>query len=55
MNDTAFDRVLRKYRAVSVSERDNGCRFERLMRSYLETDPVYADMFASIWFWNDFP
>jgi len=32
MNDTSFDRVLQKYRLISVSERDKGYRFERLMR-----------------------
>jgi len=55
ISDTPFHRVLKKYRESSISERDKGYRFERLMLSFLKTDPMYADMFTHIWFWNDFP
>ena len=52
---TPFEQVLQKYRDISFSERDKGYRFERLMQSYLKTDPYYAGEFSEIWLWNEFP
>ena len=52
---TAFEQVLKKYRETSVSEKDKGYRFERLMQSFLKTYPLYADQFTHIWLWNEFP
>jgi predicted helicase len=52
---TNFERVLKKYRDYSFSERDKGARFERLMLSFLKTYPAYAGRFKNIWLWNDFP
>ena len=46
--------LLEKYRNESFSERDKGTRFERLMQAYLKTDPLYADMFQTVWLWDDF-
>lgn len=50
----SFNRVLEKYRKVSHSERDKGDRFERLMQSYLLTDPKYANKFKKVWLWSEF-
>ncbi|HUD81077.1 MAG TPA: type ISP restriction/modification enzyme [Patescibacteria group bacterium] len=50
-----FDDILEKYRTISTSERDKGDRFEKLMRSYLLTDPLYRNKFDDVWLWNDFP
>ncbi|MCL1911609.1 MAG: DEAD/DEAH box helicase family protein, partial [Leptospirales bacterium] len=50
-----FDAILEKYRKQSFSERDKGYRFERLMQSFLKTFPKYANLFTSIWLWNEFP
>ena len=50
-----FDDILAKYRKISFSERDKGARFERLMRLYLLTEPLYARQFSDVWLWNDFP
>lgn len=47
--------LLEKYRNESFSERDKGTRFERLMQAYLKTDPLYADMFQTVWLWDNFP
>ena len=47
--------LLEKYRNESFSERDKGTRFERLMQAYLKTDPLYADLFQTVWLWDDFP
>jgi predicted helicase len=50
-----FNRLLEKYRQLSFSKRDTGDRFERLIQSYLKTDPKYAFLFKKVWLWNEFP
>jgi len=50
----AFNKVLEKYRKISFSERDKGDRFERLMQSYLLTDPQYSYKFKKVWLWSEF-
>jgi predicted helicase len=52
---TTFNKILDKYRKISFSERDKGERFERLMQTFLQTDPRYAYLFKRVWLWNDFP
>jgi predicted helicase len=52
---TTFNKILDKYRRISFSERDKGERFERLMQTFLQTDPRYAYLFKRVWLWNDFP
>jgi predicted helicase len=52
---TTFNKILDKYRRISFSERDKGERFERLMQTFLQTDPRYANLFKRVWLWNDFP
>ena len=49
-----FEEVISKYRVSSISERDKGTRFERLMRAYLLTEPKYAAMLRNVWLWEDF-
>lgn len=51
----SFQTILTKYRKISFSERDKGDRFERLMQSYLLTDPKYAHRFKKVMLWNEFP
>ena len=34
-----FHQILNNYREIAFSERDKGDRFERLMQTYLKTDP----------------
>ena len=50
-----FNDILQKYRSISTSERDKGDRFERLMQSYLLTEPLYRNKFTKVWMWNEFP
>ena len=52
---TSFSKILDKFRSESVSERDKGDRFERLMQAYLKTAPVYAGLFEQVWLWAEFP
>ena len=50
-----FDDILTKYRTYSFSERDKGTKFERLMKNFLSTYPMYANLFKNVWLWNEFP
>jgi predicted helicase len=50
-----FQQLLDKHREASFSEHNKGARFERVMQSYLQTDPLYANRFSKIWLWNEFP
>ena len=49
-----FKEVLEKYRAISFTEKEKGTKFERLMLSWLLTDPRY-DRLTQVWMWNHFP
>jgi len=50
-----FQNILDKHRELSFTEKDKGTRFERLMRGYLLTSPIYENIFDKVWMWNDFP
>ncbi|MFD4421401.1 DEAD/DEAH box helicase [Agromyces sp. NPDC058484] len=47
--------VLDHIRDSAIDKRDQGTRFEWLMRSYLTTDPTYADTYSDVWMWSDYP
>lgn len=49
-----FQDVLNIFRSKSFSERDKGTQFERLMRSWLLSDPRY-NMLTDVWLWENFP
>ena len=49
------DELLEKYRSAEISERDKGAKFERLMKNFLLTNPVYRGKFSDVWLWNEFP
>jgi predicted helicase len=55
MSKSIFHSILTKFRKEAFSERDKGNKFERLMQTYLQTDPIYANQFKNVWLWNDFP
>lgn len=50
-----FVDILDDIRRRAYSEQDKGQRFERLMRSYLLTDPLYAETLPNVWLWSSFP
>ncbi|GMA27386.1 helicase [Arenivirga flava] len=35
------------------SEREKGSRFERFLKTYLQTEPKYADLFSNVWLWQE--
>ncbi len=49
------DKLLENYRRLEVSERDKGAKFERLMKNFLLTNPVYRGKFSDVWLWSEFP
>ena len=49
-----FKEVLKKFRTESFTEKDKGTQFERLMKSWLFTDPRYTQL-TNIWLWEEFP
>lgn len=50
-----LQQILDKYRKVSFDMRDQGSRFEKLMKAYLLTEPQYRGRFQEVWLWNEFP
>ena len=50
-----FQDILREFRQGSASEREKGGKFERLMRGYLLSSPIYAKTLKTVWMWHDFP
>lgn len=49
-----FQDILHKFRTESFTQRDKGAKFERLMRSWLLSDPRYSNL-TEVWLWEDFP
>ncbi|WP_189061990.1 DEAD/DEAH box helicase [Longimycelium tulufanense] len=54
MATTVHD-ILEAFRALPVSNRERGEKFERLMVQYLKLDPLYAEKFSEVWMWADWP
>ena len=51
-----IDNLLECYRDVfAMSEVEKGERFERLMKNFLLTYPVYRGKISEVWRWKDFP
>ena len=51
----AVREVLARYSEDSQNTREKGDRFERLIKTFLKTDPVYADLFEEVWLWMEWP
>src|SRR5512138_870854 len=45
--------ILEHFRQEARSNRDLGDRFERLVATWLKTDPVYAELYDGVWLWAD--
>lgn len=39
----------------ATSQRDKGTKFERFLKRYLQVEPKYADQFANVWLWQEWP
>lgn len=51
---TTFNDILHKFRSESFTQKDKGTQFERLMHSWLLSDPRYSNL-TDVWLWEDFP
>ncbi len=47
--------LLNAIRESSVSEKDKGDKFEKLMLSFFRIEPTYKTQFKSVWLWPDWP
>ncbi len=47
--------ILAKVRQQSVTERQKGAVFEKLMQRWLQSDPRYCNTLEKVWLWDEFP
>jgi len=47
--------ILSELAAASTDKRDKGDKFERLMKAYFKTDPLYIERFSEVWLWSEWP
>jgi predicted helicase len=52
---TTIHDVLEQFREAATSNRDLGDKFERLIASYLTTDPLYQEKYSDVWLWSEWP
>lgn len=51
---TTINDILQEIRLKSLTEREKGTDFERLMKLWFLTDPRYSDL-EKVWLWEEFP
>jgi len=47
--------LLEQYNELIINQRDKGTSFEKLMKAYLEFDPLYQDQFKAVYMWGEWP
>jgi predicted helicase len=52
---TTIHELLDEYLTIAPNTRAQGLYFERLVKRFLESEPVYRDLFEEVWLWNDWP
>ena len=50
-----IDELLESYRKLDIPERERGAKFERLMKNFMLTYPVWRGKFSDVWLWHEFP
>lgn len=55
MAETTIHHILDELAEAATDHRDKGGKFERLMKAYLTTDPLYVSRFSDVWLWTDWP
>lgn len=50
-----FAEIVSKYREQSYNTRNQGFKFEQLMKAFLLTDRRYSPLFDKVWLWSEFP
>ncbi len=54
LNDS-FEQLMLDLRSVSQSKSDQGSKFEKLMKKYFLTSPLYSEIYEEVWLWSEFP
>ena len=55
MAETTIHHILDELAEAATDHRDKGGKFERLMKAYLTTDPLYVSRFSDVWMWIEWP
>lgn len=55
MAETTIHQILDELARAATGHHDKGDKFERLIRAYLTTDPLYVARFSEVWMWIDWP
>lgn len=55
MAETTIHHILEELATAATDHYDKGSRFERLIKAYLTTDPLYVSRFSDVWMWTDWP
>lgn len=55
MAETTIHQILEELASTATDNRDKGDKFERLIKAYLTTDPLYVARFSDVWLWTDWP
>ena len=50
-----FNDILELLRSNSINESEKGTKFERLIKNWFLTAPLYRDQVKQVWLWSDFP
>ena len=52
---TTIHDILNEFREAASSNREMGDKFERLVASFLVTDPLQKERFSDVWLWSEWP
>ncbi|MCV2216071.1 DEAD/DEAH box helicase [Thauera sp. Sel9] len=55
MAETTIHHILDELAEAATDHRDKGGKFERLIKAYLTTDPLYVSRFSDVWLWTEWP
>jgi len=50
---TPLQHLLDNFRASAVTEREKGTYFEELIRTYLQNEAIYRDLYSGVWTYSD--
>jgi len=53
--ETSILQILDELARSATDHRDKGDKFERLIRAYLTTEPLYVARLSDVWLWQDWP
>lgn len=53
--EDSFEQLMFDLKSASQSKSDQGSKFERLMKKYFLTSPLYSEIYEEVWLWSEFP